>query len=453
MPIPADIRNTLEWLIKIDEYNQARELALTAARYLPANHPETTDFLAMILHRSKFYEEALKYAQKTVELIPESLDARYNLARCYNSAGYPELAERHIDPVVNSRADWIDPQLDRAVYICYQGRFDEAEKILLDLQNRLPTHHESQSVVTFNLAWHMIRHGRFKEGMAALSVGRKIKVFGAETRQYPKPKIFKGLPVSGKTVLLAGEAGAGDEMINVRFAKAIRDRGGRCIWSSGQKLESLFSRVEGIDKVISSSEVPQAQYDYWAPAMDAFSLLDLDLKDLSSAPYLSPNPDFVNKWKNKIKNNGKLKVGLRWQGNPLYEQDLYRAVPFELFRKFFALPEFEFYSLQRDSGVEELLASDPVVDLSQELTSWEDTAAAISLLDVVVTSCTSIAHLAGAMGKKTLVFTPMVSYYVWALPGDSSPWYSDVKLFRQKRFHDWTQESDEVLQELKRIVK
>lgn len=451
MPVPAEIKKTLDWLIQIEEYSQARNLVLTASRFLPIDHPEATDFLAMILYRTKHYQEALDWAKKTVELIPEQIEARYNLARCLNSAGEAALAEKEILKVVKQQPDWLDPQLDLAMYLCMQGRYDDSENLLIELQKKWDPNDQHQSVIRFNLAWHMIRKGQLKEGMEALSIGRKIRVYGAHAKSYPKPKLSKGMSVAGKTILLVGEAGAGDEIINVRFAKIIKERGGKCIWVTGHGFESLFSRVDGIDQVVGVKEASSISYDYWAPTMDLFSILDLNQEDLPRKSYLSPHPKFVQKWKSQIGEHGKLKIGLRWQGNPLYEQDLYRSVPFDLFRKFFSIPRAEFFSLQKDTGVQEIQASDPIQDLSYQLSSWEDTAAVISLLDVVVTSCTSVAHLAGALGKKTLLFTPLLPYYIWAYPSDKSIWYPDVKLFRQKKYHDWQHEAEEIFQELKRI--
>jgi tetratricopeptide (TPR) repeat protein len=448
--IPGEIRNTLEWLIKIEEFKLARDLALTISRFLPQEHPETSDFLAMVFHRTKHYREALQQAQKTVSLMPDQIEARYNLARCLHSTGEAALAEEQILRVLKTRPDWLEPQLDHAMYICAQGRFNEAEDLLLRLHKKFPPDDPHQSVIEFNLAWHQIRHGQLKEGLGALSIGRKIRAYGNEARTYAKPPLERGASVSGKKILIVGEAGAGDEIINVRFAQIIRNRGGICIWVTGQKMESLFSRVEGVEKVVSPAEVPNLSYDFWTPAMDLFSTLDLDAKDISSKAYLQADPKFLTKWKTKIKDTGKLKVGLRWQGNPHYEQDLYRSVPFPLFRDFLKMEGVDFYSLQRDSGVEELVAADPVLDLSKDLATWEDTAAAISLLDVVVTSCTSIAHLAGALGKQTLVFTPMLSYYIWAAPGEKSLWYPNVKLYRQQRFHDWRLEAGEIFAEIQR---
>lgn len=452
MPIPNEIRNTLEWLLKIEEYEQARNLVQTVARYAPADSAEVSDFIAMILHRAKFYQEALPYAQKTFSLLPETA-TRYNLARCLQSAGEIDAAVEHIQIVIKERPEWLDPQLDQAMYICFQGHFDEAEQLLLRLQKKLSLSDPHQAVIKFNLGWHMIRRGHLKEGMDHLTIGRTLRTAAPPAMLHNRPKLEKGISLSGKKILLVGEAGAGDEIINVRFAHIIRERGGRVDWMTAQKMEGLFSRVEGIERVVQASQVMPTDYDYWAPIMDLFSILDLDEKDLLPRAYLTANPELVPKWQTRMATSKKYKIGLRWQGNPLYEQDLFRSVPFSLLRPFFSLPNCAFYSLQRDSGVDELSVTDPIQDLSRELISWEDTAAAISQLDLVITSCTSVAHLSGALGKKTWLLTPKLAYYVWAHPGHKSAWYPDVQMFRQQIFCDWTQETKNILQELRKFCK
>ncbi len=450
MAIPDDIRSTLEWLIQIEDYQLAHDLALTIARFLPADHPETTDFLAMVFHRTKFYQKALAQAQKTVSLIPEHVEARYNLARCLHSTGEPVDAEKEIRLVVRARPEWPEPQLDQALYISAQGHFDEAESILRNLQRKISADDPHRHVIEFNLAWHMIRHGQLKEGLNSLSIGRKIKSFGnLRTALDERSRLVKGASIEGRKILVLGEAGAGDEIIQARFAKIIQQRGGRCFWVTHQKFEGLFSRVDGIEKVLSPSDVAGLQFDHWLPAMDLFSTLALEAEDISPAPYLWADASFLHRWQNKIKDRGHLKVGLRWQGNPLYEQDLYRSVPFSLLRPHLQMTGIDFYSLQRDSGVEELRSTDPVADLSPDLQTWDDTAAAISCLDIVITSCTSIAHLAGALGKKTWLFAPMLPYYIWASPGNKSLWYADVTLYRQVKLHDWQHEVDRIFTELK----
>ncbi len=452
-PLVQQVLPALEFLTKAEEYQQARSLLLTTLKYLPQDHPEITDFCALTLHKNKFYKEATRWAQKTCQLLPNEFEPHYNLAKCLNSSGEPALAEKHMQLVVNNRPDWVDPQIDLAVYICAQGRFDEAYQILKKAKIKLPPDDRNHDVIEFNSGWHQLREGHFKQGMKSLMIGRKLRIWGAHSHKNPKPKILPGMDFTNKRILIIGEGGAGDEIINARFTKTIQSRGGHCIWCSQHKLGSIISRMPSVESTVEKRDIEQLSYDYWAPAMDLVQLLDLDLPELPNQSYLSAAPEYMKKWQKIIPDNKKLRIGLRWQGNQLYEMDLYRSVPFTEFNHFFNISdELEFYSLQRDSALEELDPNSPVVDLSQKLENWEDTAAAIANLDLVITSCTSIAHLSAALGKKTWVYTPINSYFIWALPQDKSPWYPDVQLFRQSKFRQWTEVTEKMTLELKKLL-
>jgi hypothetical protein len=204
-------------------------------------------------------------------------------------------------------------------------------------------------------------------------------------------------------------------------------------------------------KAFTRSSIPDPNvidFDYWIGTGDLVKFLDFDLPDVSREPYLFAEPSHLEKWSRLIPNRGKLRVGLRWQGTMATELDMHRSVPFAEYRKLFDLSGVEFYSIQRDGGLEEILPSDPVTDLSAELKTWEDAAAAIQSLDLVITNCTSIAHLSGALGKKTWLYTPVGCFYVWAPPGDTAHWYRDVRLFRQKRRRQWAEVTQTVREAL-----
>jgi hypothetical protein len=135
------------------------------------------------------------------------------------------------------------------------------------------------------------------------------------------------------------------------------------------------------------------------------------------------------------KEAGKLNVGLRWSGNPKYEHEQLRRFPPNLMLDLCNLPGINFYSLQK--GDPQMLP-DSLTDLEPLLGNWQSTASAISRMDLVVTSCTAIAHLAAGMGKPTWVIVPAMPYYCWAQPGNKSDWYPTVQLFRQEYYGDWT---------------
>lgn len=445
-PLPHSARETLDWLLQMEEFTAARPLIEVLARLLPPDNPEASDFIASAWMRSKHYANAVRQARHTLKLLPTATGAKFNLAKCLNSAALPAEAEYYMRQVVEESPGWVDPKIDLAVYIAAQGRNDEAMQMLLSILENIDPHDANIDVVRFNLGWHFLRLGQFKKGIRYLGLGRRLRIWGAFGRQYMKPSIDEHTDVSGKTVMVVGEGGAGDEIINARFAANIEARGGRVVWITGQGFEGVLRRTPGISAVLPQAEMAGVKYDYWAPAMDLPRLLDLDYPDLGRPAYIAADPAVVARWQQHIPHRpGRLRVGLRWQGNQLYEQDLMRSVPFAQLADLTAVDGIDFYSLQRDAGAEERPHDSPVVDLAPLLRTWDDTAAAIHHLDLVISSCTSVPHLAAAMGKPTWVLCPINAYYVWAMPGTSSPWYPQVTLFRQVRNKCW----DEPLSELK----
>lgn len=439
--VPQSTQDTLQWLIQVDDLDTARSLAETVFRMLPREDPSSWDFISYYRNKSKFYKAAAEASLETMRLLPNSPEAKFNAAKCFHAAGDPFVAERLMQQVVDARPEWIDPKIDLAVYVAMQGRFNEGESLLEKLLEQTPVADPNHEVVDFNLGWHDIRHGRFKQGMRRLAHGRKLWSWGTYDNSISKPKLTRDTNVSGKTVLILGEAGAGDEMINLRFAQTLADRGACVIWAPKLPLLSLFSRTPGVHRFAQHDEALQSHFDYWLPCMDLTTTLDVDLHEIPNHPYITPDPAHVRKWQQvipELRTQPKpLRIGLRWRGNPRYEQDLGRTVTPSLLESLSEIPGIELYSLQLEGGAKDLSRDSRVIDLEPLLTSWEDTAAAISRMDWVISSCTSVAHLAAAMGKSTAIMCPLNCYYIWATPGDRSPWYPSVRLFRQTRFKSW----------------
>lgn len=336
-------------------------------------------------------------------------------------------------------------ELDVAQQAAIHGRPDIAEDLL---RQRDPT----DARVRFNLGWHELRHGRLSEGIEMLDAGRYIQCYGSPPLNNGKP-IWNPSKVDprGKTILLRSEGGYGDEIVGARFATVLAARGAKVILTCHPTLMALLSKVEGVSAAISTAAVHDCHYDAWLPAMSAPHVLGLEFPDfpgsaekLSGRPYLQADPVLREKWRRIMK--GKTKVGIRWRGNPKFEHQQFRTFdPAPLF----ALANIDgvaCYSLQRDDGAELLPADSEVYDLGPMLTSWDETAAIIACLDLVVTSCTAIAHLAAALGVPTWVVVPCLPYYTWAYSlkrdgthfgGDTSPWHDTVRLFRQVKFGNW----------------
>lgn len=318
--------------------------------------------------------------------------------------------------------------LDVALEASINGRPEISENILRSLP-------QDDFRVLFNLGWHEMRHGKLKAGLGYMNFGRYINVFGLPSIS---GKIWKDEPLKDKTLLFRCEGGFGDQILNFRFAKYFREMGARVLISCSKELMPLFSRNGYI--CIDSESVGHAYYDYWVPAMSAAYLLGLEFRDLDGSAYLTP----LEKRTLFSKGDG-LKVGIRWSGNPEFEHEQHRRFPENLMIDLHTVEGTEFYSLQRDDNAVEGLK---FADLADQMKGWEETASIISGLDLVITSCTSIAHLSGALGVPTWVAIPIMPYYTWAVPGDKTAWYNSVKLFRQTSYGKWQDVFDNIRHEL-----
>lgn len=321
----------------------------------------------------------------------------------------------------------IDQQLNHMI----RGEFEKAWEISEKLEKIDPEDLRHK----FNRGWFLLNQGDLQAGFQNLECGRFLNVYGSAPLRTDKP-IWNNHDIRGKTVLINLEAGYGDQMISARFAQDVALRGGKCILVSFPEMFSLLERIPGVTKCITNEQVETTPHDYWIPGFSCAWLFGHTFDTLPNNPYIFANPDSTEIWKNII-NSKKPRVGIRWSGNPKFEHQQFRIFPAEniinLHEKF---PDIQFYSLQRDEDVREL--PEGIVDLQHFLISWADTAAAIQNLDLVITSCTSIAHLSAAMGKPTWVIVPILPYHVWAYGGDHSPWYpKTTKVYRQTEFSRW----------------
>ena len=311
----------------------------------------------------------------------------------------------------------------------------------------------------FNRGWYEMMNGNLFEGFKLMNTGRNAGLWGNKHIGTDKP-MWDGSELNGKHILFLCEAGLGDQILFIRFVKEIASKGGKVIVAcEDYGLGSIFARMSEISAVINYQNALSIYHDCWIPSMAAPQVLKTEYSDLSGKPYLTAKPEFVDKFK-KIIQSDKLKVGIRWLSMPgegvcntLGDAYLSRKFPAQLmFDAVIENDNIQLYSLQRDEGVDQLPRMSGIIDLAPLLESWESTAGAIENLDLVITSCTSIAHLAAAMGVKTWVIVPLMSYYVWSLPGSVTPWYDSIKIFRQEIYGNWNDPFEKIREELNGII-
>ena len=297
------------------------------------------------------------------------------------------------------------------------GDFSEGWRLAQKLEAEEPTNHRA----AYNRGWYLLSQGQIQKGYQLMDRGRISGVFGNKRPNVPTQ------PWDGKSkgiVMLYLEGGLGDQIHQVRFAKLIAQRGCKVIVSCSGALASIFVGVEGVSAVIQHEATFGIYHDYFVQGMSAVVPLGLELEDLSGAPYIA---------KPKTIKNRKKRIGLRWQGQSKFEHEHHKKFPYELMFNAVKDANAEFISLQRDEGAD----SCPAWVKQVPLNTWEDTRNAVASCDLVISSCTSVSHLAAAMGVETWVVIPVMGYFLYAMEGDSCPYYDTMKLYRQEVFGEW----------------
>jgi len=391
----------------------------------------------------------LKEYGVSVDIINECLnhvkdpEQRYslmsNLVIAYSQTNYPEKALTLIEDQEKLVPFDKERELKKVYCLYLSNKKKEAEALLRSIDTTKVTQ-KVKDEIEFNLGTYDMLNGDFHKGLDRfLTFGRKLGVRNTiQLTQYPEWKI--GQNIKNCNLIVMGEGGIGDEIINIRFFDHLRSDGIKPIWVTHRKdVVELFER----NGYPVRSEVPKNMIGgtYWCHAMNLPLLLDLNYDDLWIGNYLTPNK--TNNFQSK-----RLKIGLRWQGNAHYENDLHRTVPFkEMFKALGGGRDHQLYSFQRDDGVEELenISESSIYPLHKYgfLDTLESTLSSLNEMDVIVTSCTSIAHMAGAIGKRTFVLSPISSYYIWCNPDGKQPWYGDhLTLIKQEHPRQWTKELD-----------
>lgn len=333
---------------------------------------------------------------------------------------------------IRSETDPVNSRLDLQVLLNALGREEDSFAVCEELYRIAP----DDARVRFNRGWHLIKRNRLLEGLQFLEAGRFLNTYGHGRLQTRMP-IWHQDTGRGQRVHLVLEGGLGDEIIHFRFGRDLVEN-----WECkvtvvcNKSLAPLFVNESWVSAVLQREAALGVFHDSWIPGMSAAHVLGYEHTDLDPSPYLTVAPESRAKWRAKIAGSAgrPLKVGIRWAGNPQFEHQQLRIFPPEMLLDL-DHPKVRLYSFQRDHHLQPLPGR--VIDLAPELVTWADTAAALNEMDLVISSCTSVAHCSAALGKPTWIVVPALPYFIWALPGDRTPWYQTARVVRQRDFGQW----------------
>jgi Flp pilus assembly protein TadD len=297
--------------------------------------------------------------------------------------------------------------------------------------------------------------GDFEQGWDEYEWRRKTK--WAVKHRYRGPE-WSGEPLAGKTILLYAEQGLGDTIQFIRYAGLVKARGATVVVQCQRPLLGILAGSPGVDRLVAEDE-PPPPFDWHAALL---SLPRIFRTTLANVPcmtrYLVPSPALAVQWRQRLAGLGGFKIGIGWQGNARYSKDRYRSVPLRHFGALARVPGVRLIALQKGLGAKQLCEMPPefpIVDFSRELDEasgpFMDTAAIVESLDLVITSDTALAHLAGALGACVWVALSFAPDWRWLLERGDSPWYPTMRLFRQRSLGDWGTVFEEIRAALENV--
>lgn len=339
-------------------------------------------------------------------------------------------------------------------------RWEEAERFTQHACERAP----GDPAMRSNLAMLQLTRGNYEHGWAAHEARwQGSSELGGARPAFPAPQ-WQGESLAGKTLLVWGEQGMGDLLQCCRFipllARRVHAQGGRLVWNSFPQMGALLERslAQYADMYSAGGGVEcLPRFDYEIPLLSVPLVLGTVGNTLpETVPYLHPDPAASAVWRARFASERRLKVGLAWTGSLDHQRNPFRRVGWERYAAAFAgIQGAAFYSLQPGAAADLAAVREAgltMIDHTGDLQTFDDTAAFVSALDLVVTVCTSVAHLAGAIGKRTWVLLDANPHWTWLLERRDSPWYPSATLYRQREFGDWGPVMEEVTRDLKTLI-
>jgi hypothetical protein len=356
-------------------------------------------------------QDAQASYQRALELAPAFVDAWNNLGLTLVDMKLHDEALQSYERALALDADWAEAHWNYALCLLQMGRLEQGWR---------------------EYEWRWQRH--------------RIK---ASQRSFAQPLWLGEFPLEGKSILLHAEQGLGDTLQFCRYAPLVAAMGARVVLEVPKELMRLLATLGGVAELVEQGQ-PLPAFDCHAPLLSLPLAFGTDLASIPTVtPYVSADNADAQRWAQRLASDGApaMKVGLVWAGGnrphvaELRKTDARRSVTLETLRPILDVQHVRFYSLQKGPAAQQLRESqalcERIIDYTDELDDFADTAALVENLDLVITVDTAVAHLAGAMNKPVWVMNRFDTCWRWLLDRTDSPWYPGVRLFRQPALGDW----------------
>ncbi len=439
----------------------AADCFLLALHFSP-DFPAALHQLGLVARLRRDYREAVMYFERAIALDADFAYAHNNLGyTLFNDLGEHEHGAAHIETALRLQPQDPDVRCNYSMVLIHRGLLDAALALCDELLAVHPDLHEAR----LNRALAALKLGRFAMGWPDYEA-RKLARGNYVARDFGLPE-WRGEPLAGKSILVYGEQGLGDQIMFASCLPDLLQRARRCAVECSPRLEKLFRRSFSAASVGVGD--PRSSDSGWARSLDtidyqvAIGSLPLYFRnDRAQFPqhagYLRADPQRRTHWRQRLGALGAgRKVGISWRGGAASTRGALRSVALEEWLPLLSVPNCHFISLQyADEGVESGgFTREHGIDIHHwqpALDDYDETAALVSALDLVISVQTAIAHLSGALGKPAWVLVPTVAEWRYLQDGGTTPWYPAVQLFRQQRRGAWGPLIAEIAQRLSKLV-
>lgn len=416
-------------------------------------HSDSLHMLGVIAHQTDRRDLAVVLIRKALKISPTDATLHSNL-------GNLMLDQGQLDEAIDCyrRAVALQPGLSAALNnlgnaLRVQQRLDEA----IDSYRKALVLKPNDPEVHYNLGMALLARGDMEPGWQEHEWRWKTPLLANAWRDFAKPQ-WCGDIADGRTLLIHAEQGFGDTLQFCRYASMAAAKGLRVILEVPKPLTRLLRSLRGVDELVVEGE-PLPHFDFHCPMMSMPLALGTTITTIPhDVPYLSADANQISAWRTRLdamRRHGS-RVGLVWAGNPRKHMlataaiERQRSMSPEFLAPLVELSGLHFLSLQKDGP--RAPAHFPLTDFMDQMDDFADTAALIANLDLVISTDTSVAHLAAALGKPVWLLDRFNTCWRWLVGRRDSPWYPSLRIYRQPRPGDWNSVLIEVARDLRALA-
>ncbi len=424
--------NRGEVLLELDRADHALS-SFGAALKVKPSYAQALNGCGKALQDLGRLEEALGNFERALAIRPAYADALINSGTVLEDLQRAEQALQYYEQALLIEPANAQALANRGNALQGLMRLEEAQQshaLALALEPHNATVHWNASLCK-------LLAGNFSAGWAEYEWRWKMEPQPEPHREFGVPLWLGRQDLRGKAILLHAEQGLGDTLQFCRYARGLAQSGASVILEVQPALTGLLQQL-GLACVLAQGE-NLLPLDFHCPLLSLPLALGADLDNIPNQPYLWADPKKVRMWADRLGARRRTRVGLAWSGGAAHAQDRRRSIALEKFKAVLQ-PRVDYFCLQnevRPLDQAELAAQTEIRYFGEELQDFNDTAALVECMDCVITVDTSVAHLAGAMGKKVWILLPFSPDWRWLRERNDSPWYRSARLFRQPAIGDW----------------